>query len=242
VGGQRIKVRLWYGGGYICDMDMDMSSIKFWHKVQLKDGSYTNGLSDVANHGWYQFDAIDFVGKSVLDIGCWDGYFSFEAERRGASRVTSLDDCDYRWGGMDGYWYLHDHFGSKAEFVKGSVYDLTDIFNNQRFDIVLCYGVLYHLSDPYRAMINVYDVCEQTAVFEGLYEVSTNKYLSLLDVGYCNDPSNFYKISTAYAEYISKLSGFEVCDWKHYNDRSSYVAKRTDNKCNNIYDMKCKYR
>jgi hypothetical protein len=28
--------------------------------------------------------------RSVLDIGAWDGFFSFEAERRGAARVEVL--------------------------------------------------------------------------------------------------------------------------------------------------------
>src|SRR5262249_6084283 len=30
-------------------------------------------------------------GLSVLDIGAWDGFFSFEAERRGAKRVVAYD-------------------------------------------------------------------------------------------------------------------------------------------------------
>ena len=30
-------------------------------------------------------------GKTVLDVGAWDGYFSFEAERRGAKRVLATD-------------------------------------------------------------------------------------------------------------------------------------------------------
>lgn len=37
----------------------------------------------------------DLSGKTVLDIGAWDGYFSFEAERRGAARVVALDH--YAW-------------------------------------------------------------------------------------------------------------------------------------------------
>ena len=43
----------------------------------------------------------DMSGKSVLDIGCKYGYFSFEAERRGATRVfggeadpNSLAKCE----------------------------------------------------------------------------------------------------------------------------------------------------
>ncbi len=45
------------------------------------------------------------VGKSVLDIGAWDGFFSFEAERRGAARVVALDRHIWsldRWG-VDDY-------------------------------------------------------------------------------------------------------------------------------------------
>ena len=26
------------------------------------------------------------AGQSVLDVGCWDGFYSFDAERRGARR------------------------------------------------------------------------------------------------------------------------------------------------------------
>ena len=29
------------------------------------------------------------LGKTVLDVGAWDGFFSFEAERRGAARVSA---------------------------------------------------------------------------------------------------------------------------------------------------------
>src|SRR5215469_11279321 len=37
------------------------------------------------------------AGKSVLDIGAWDGWFSFEAERRGAARVLATDH--FCWSG-----------------------------------------------------------------------------------------------------------------------------------------------
>ena len=33
----------------------------------------------------------ELAGKSVLDIGAYDGFYSFEAERRGAARVVSMD-------------------------------------------------------------------------------------------------------------------------------------------------------
>jgi tRNA (mo5U34)-methyltransferase len=43
--------------------------------------------------------------KTVLDIGAWDGYFSFEAERRGASRVVALDH--YVWALDLAGWEQH---------------------------------------------------------------------------------------------------------------------------------------
>lgn len=38
-----------------------------------------------------------FCGKTVLDIGAWDGFYSFEAERRGAALVLATDS--FCWGG-----------------------------------------------------------------------------------------------------------------------------------------------
>ncbi len=48
----------------------------------------------------------DLHGKSFLDIGTWDGWFAFTAERLGASRVVALDHFvwdmpEYGKGGFD---------------------------------------------------------------------------------------------------------------------------------------------
>src|SRR5690606_37666209 len=40
---------------------------------------------------------VDFKGKSVLDIGCWDGQWSFVAEQRGAASVLASDDNSQHW-------------------------------------------------------------------------------------------------------------------------------------------------
>src|SRR5262245_45690660 len=44
-----------------------------------------------------QLSQVDYRGKSVLDVGCWDGYWSFFAERRGAARVLATDDWSQNW-------------------------------------------------------------------------------------------------------------------------------------------------
>jgi tRNA (mo5U34)-methyltransferase len=67
---------------------------RWWHSIDLGDGIVTPGTkpaetmrAEIAALGLPD----DLSGKTVLDIGAWDGAFSFECERRGADRVVALD-------------------------------------------------------------------------------------------------------------------------------------------------------
>ncbi len=69
----------------------------WWHSIDLGDGVVTPGRksAELLAGEWDALELPDLRGKSVLDIGAWDGYFSFEAERHGADRVVALDH--YVW-------------------------------------------------------------------------------------------------------------------------------------------------
>ncbi len=80
----------------------------WWHSIDLGHGVVTPGHKS-AQTLRAELDALalpDLRGKSVLDIGGWDGYFAFEAERRGAARVAVVDH--YMWAmdspGQQAYW------------------------------------------------------------------------------------------------------------------------------------------
>ena len=64
-----------------------------WHSVDLGDvfieGARKTG--EVTYNEMSRAQLPDLTGKSVLDIGAFGGWFSFEAERRGASEVVALD-------------------------------------------------------------------------------------------------------------------------------------------------------
>ncbi len=87
-------------------------------------------------------------GKTVLDIGCWDGYFSVEALRRGTSRVLATDH--YVWhtqwsrGAFD---LVREHLAPELEVADIDVYDLSPAAIGT-FDIVLFTGLLYHMRRP----------------------------------------------------------------------------------------------
>jgi len=76
------------------ELQRRVGEIVWHHRIDLGDGVVTPGGAD-------RFVALertlpDMRGASVLDIGAWDGYYSFLAESRGASRVVALDH--YVWG------------------------------------------------------------------------------------------------------------------------------------------------
>lgn len=74
-----------------------VEDISWFHSVDLGNGVVTPGAKSAALLR-AEFDALglpaDMTGLRVLDIGAWDGFFSFEAESRGAD-VVSLDH--YVW-------------------------------------------------------------------------------------------------------------------------------------------------
>jgi tRNA (mo5U34)-methyltransferase len=115
-----------------------------------------------------ELDRIAFSSKAVLDIGCWDGYWSFYAERRGAKSVLASDDQTQNWAGSSGLMLAHRLLKSKVALdLERSVYDLAPLGRN--FDIILCLGVYYHLVDPFYAFAQIRHCCHDDTIvlFEG---------------------------------------------------------------------------
>ena len=81
----------------------------WWHSIDLGDGIVTPGAKSST---WLEEELArlklgDLSGKSVLDIGAYDGYYSFAAERLGAERVVAFDQ--YVWSAdMPGYMEYRD--------------------------------------------------------------------------------------------------------------------------------------
>ncbi len=134
----------------------------WWHSIDLGNERVTPGvhsLNELQNLYRQLELPDDLSGKTLLDIGCWDGFYSFEAERHGA-RVTSVD-C---WRPRN-YFAARDALKSNAEFHELSVYEVTKQKLGS-FDIVLFLGVLYHLRHPLLALEQVCEVTRDFAVIE----------------------------------------------------------------------------
>jgi tRNA (mo5U34)-methyltransferase len=123
----------------------DRLAEKGWfHSFELPGGAHIDGcISLEALRERYARFPIpeDLRGKHVLDIGAWDGWFSFEAERRGAS-VTAIDCVD-----LASFRQIHRTLRSQAAYRTFDLYDLPEA-GLGKFDIVFFLGVLYHIKHP----------------------------------------------------------------------------------------------
>jgi tRNA (mo5U34)-methyltransferase len=107
----------------------------------------------------------DLTGKSVLDIGAWDGFFSFECERRGASRVLAIDTFAWDQYGKDGFLLAHETLNSKVEHRRLAAEDI-DVATLGTFDVVLFLGVFYHLRSPISVLERLRGVTAGTLICE----------------------------------------------------------------------------
>jgi tRNA (mo5U34)-methyltransferase len=142
-----------------------IESVSWYHELDLGNGLRTRPRVPAA-HGhrliWAfiegQLGTIDFRGKSVLDIGCWDGRWSFYAERRGAASVLAADDRTQNWAGSEGIHIARELLGSSVQVNQHlSVYELSSL--RQTFDVILFLGVYYHLFDPFHALAQIRHCC-----------------------------------------------------------------------------------
>jgi len=126
------------------------SSTFLWHqRFELGPGIITPGVSDVGFLANVSRLPEDLTGLSVLDVGTTNGGTAFLAEARGAARVVAIDIAPPE---MFGILQLIDVLQSAVEFRQSSIYELGTTFAADEFDVVVCWGVLYHLRHPLLAL------------------------------------------------------------------------------------------
>ena len=134
---------------------------RWWHEIEVAPGIVTPG-DDSNRMKLPILDAIglpaSMKGMRALDIGCSDGYFSFEMERRGAD-VLAIDFVPDTY---TGFATAKQILGSRAEYRMDNVYGLTPA-KYGAFDVVLLMGVLYHLRKPLAALDSVRAVMKEGA-------------------------------------------------------------------------------
>jgi len=134
-----------------------LGRVPLWfHTFSLNGaGVYTPGI---ARDHRYRLRAIpeDLSGARVLDVGTFDGFYAFLAERRGAVRVVAVDNEQYvAWIASRFGIHLEPGVGFRAiaELLRSGVdYRRLDALDVERlgetFDVVFCFGILHRVEAP----------------------------------------------------------------------------------------------
>ncbi len=143
----------------------------WYHKIDLPHGIQTAG--------WAPLDASlyklpdDLTGKRVLDVGAWDGYWTFEALKRGAAEVVAIENfTDTIYENEQRSWHTFHlcrealgYSREQAKTLEMSVYDVTPA-RLGHFDVVLFFGVLYHCRHPLLALDQLATVTNERICIE----------------------------------------------------------------------------
>ncbi len=146
-------------------------SVPLWfHTFALSPGVYTPGIARDHVYRLPLLHADRFVGRSVLDIGTFDGFYSFLTESLGARRVVAVDNEQYvSWvrerfdvtlPGGAGFRAVAELLGSKVEYRQMDALDVRAL--EERFDEVLCFGILHRVTDPIALLQALADVLSPT--------------------------------------------------------------------------------
>ena len=131
-----------------------VAEVPHWHhRIEVAPGVFSPGNYDPQQMLRAMPLPEQMDGLRVLDIGCSDGFFSFECERRGAE-VLGIDTAEPR----PGFLLAKRLLGSQVEHRRADVYNLSPKSYGQ-FDIVLFLGVIYHLRHPLLALDLIWTVC-----------------------------------------------------------------------------------
>jgi tRNA (mo5U34)-methyltransferase len=192
----------------------EVGKISWFHRIDLGNGIVTPGCDDSRAKLETLHLPASLEGLSVLDIGAWNGFFSFEAERRGARRVLATDSFCWSgegWGTKTGFDLAKKALNSKVEEMEIDVMDLSPE-NVGVFDVVLFLGVLYHLRHPLLALEKIFSVTRGYVVVETVLDKVWDKrpVAAFYPGSELNaDPSNWWAPNRAGMEAMLKSAGFK---------------------------------
>lgn len=165
----------------------EVAKVPYWyHRIELPQ-CVTPGWAPIDQSAYRVPESLK--GKKVLDVGSWDGYWTWEAIKRGAQYVVAIDDFSDTLG-MDGLdrkdqWRTWDlcckAFGYKnCQRLTMSVYDICRL--GIEFDVIFLFGVLYHLKHPTWALEKLRhcvapggEIYIETAMLDGVLSPYTNE-------------------------------------------------------------------
>lgn len=216
------------------DLRAEVDSYEWFHTIDLGHGIVTRGRDDSPRKLEWLALPNDLTGRSVLDIGAWDGFFSFEAERRGGA-VLAVDSVAWQepawgprgYGTKRGFEIARRALSSKVQDLE---LDFDDISPETvgTHDLVLFLGVLYHMAHPWRTLQRVASVCTDQLILETHVDMLDFRRPAMAfypGKELSGDESNWWGPNPAVIEGMLRAEGFSRFEVVHLERRPYRYAR-----------------
>lgn len=216
----------------------EMNRIWWWHSIEIPGLGVTPGHEpSPRSRDSYMGIPTNLIGIEVIDIGCWNGLYSFVAEERGASRVVAADLFEPRGTTLTGYGQPCGSIYPKREGIDFAAHyrrskvqvENGDLMNMRpdtwgQYDLAFLFGVLYHLPNPVLGLSRLYDLVKpgglaiietalDTSPINGLRVVGADggilPYMRFCEKEQDGDPTNWWYPSIPCVEAMCRSVGFE---------------------------------
>jgi SAM-dependent methyltransferase len=155
--------------------------------------------------------------RTALDVGCGVGYFS-----------AFLRDAGFQVTAVDGREQNVAEARARHSGIEFRAYDVEDLqmATLGTFDLVLAFGLLYHLENPFRAVRNLHALTGKVLLIESLFVPGEAPALLLLDEYGVEDQSlravSCYPTEAAIAKMAFR-SGFpHVYGFREFPDHEQF--------------------
>lgn len=203
-------------------LQQEVDALRWFHQIDFGNGVLSPGWikkSKVERVAKILFD-MPLAGKSVLDIGCWDGAYSVEATRRGAARVLATDHFSWNqgWGDRRAFELTRKYLAPSIEVMDIDVPDIS-VDTVGTFDVVLFCGVFYHLRHPFETLERIARTAGECLVLEThlmrLLLTSRPHMRFYPGKELHGDPTNWWSPNRSCVEAMLRDVGFKRITMKH---------------------------
>ena len=205
-----------------------VNEVSWFHTMDLGNGIVTPGagMPELILPTLHLPERLD--GKRVLDVGAWDGFYSFEAERRGAQVLATDHFCwsGPGWGTKAGFDLAHEILNSKVESLDIDPMDLTPDAVGGTFEVVLLLGVLYHVKSPLELLERVRSVTGNMLILETVCGMLLTRTpaAAFFPGELHGDATNWWAPNVAGAVGMLKAAGYRRVEVKHRGRLSRRLA------------------
>ncbi len=187
----------------------------WYHKIELFPGFFTTSRMEPSFPIWDMVrkvrSGLDYRDCSVLDIGTFDGMWAFEAVKLGAKSVTGMDVWDSDFSAKNKAEFANEVLDAGVTFKESSAEE--DMSHLGTFDIVQCFGMLYHVENPIQVLRNIRKIINpggkmilETAYWKNGDDAPAARFNS--DDGVYCDPTTFWVLNRPALLGALKLAGF----------------------------------